>query len=70
MGFLDVSFLPSRASFSTTFLRMVVGIKAMRLSHVLRLWLWVSEVMLPVKYFRSNNSSLCQLNFVETIRLS
>ena len=59
-----------RASFSTTFLKIMVLVKASRLPHVLKLWLVVSKGMLPVKYFRSNNASLCQLNFTENVRLS
>ena len=71
MGFLDVTFLPSRASLTSHFLHIVVEVKAMGPPHflpivvevkamgpphVLKLWLGVSKGMLPVEYFRSNRS--------------
>ena len=57
MGFQDVAFLHSRASFSITFLKIVVEVKAPGPPHILQLWLGVSKGMLPVKYFRSNKTS-------------
>ena len=37
MGFQDVALLPSRATFYTTYSKIVVVVKASGLSHVLRL---------------------------------
>ena len=59
MGFLDVAFLPSRASFPPHFLNIVVEVKALRQPHVLSLWLGVSKGIFPMKYFFSNNASFC-----------
>ena len=39
MGFQDVAFLSSRANFSTTFLKIVVEVKASVAPHVIELWL-------------------------------
>ena len=55
--FQDVAFLPSRASFPPHFLDIVVVVNALGPPHVLRLWLGVSNSILPVKYFRSNKAS-------------
>ena len=52
----DVAFLPSRASFSTTFPKIVVEVEALGPPHVLKLWLWVSKGMLPIKYFWSTKT--------------
>ena len=59
MGFLDVAFLPSRASFPPHLLNIAVDVKALAQLHVLELWLMVSKGMLPVEYIRSNNASFC-----------
>ena len=59
MCFQNVAFLPSQASFSTTFLKIVVEVKASGPPIVLKLWLGVGKGMLPVKYFRSNKASFC-----------
>ena len=64
MGSQDVEFQPSRATFSTTCQKIVVEVKASGPPHVIRLWLGLSEGMLPAKYPGSNKApSLCQLNF-------
>ena len=57
MGFHDVEHLPSRACFSTTFLKNVVEVNASGQPHVLQLCLTVSKVMLLVKYSCSNKDS-------------
>ena len=70
MGFQDVVFLPSCASFPPHFLRIVVGVKALGPPHVLRLLLGVSKGMLPVKYLcPTQGLFLCQLNLIKIIRL-
>ena len=50
MGFQDVVFLPSRASFFTTFLNI-----CWRPPHVLKLWLGVSNGMLPEDIYAPTN---------------
>ena len=40
-------------------LRIVVEVRATGPPHVVRLWLVLSNGMLPLKYFRSNKASLC-----------
>ena len=71
MGFHDVALQSSQASFPPHVTKIVVEVKALGLSHVLKLWLWVRKGMLPVEYFCSNKAPfLCQLNFMEIIRLS
>ena len=71
INFQDVAFLLSKDNFSTTFLKSLVEVKALGPSHVLKLWLGVIKGMLLVKYIRSNKDCfLCQLNFIEIIRLS
>ena len=55
MGFLDVAFLSSQASFSTSIL-IIVEVKASWTPHISRLWLGVDNGMLPVKYFCSNKA--------------
>ena len=42
MGFRDLTFLPSRASFFAHFLRIVVEVKSMGPPHVLKVCLGVS----------------------------
>ena len=54
MGFQDVAYLPSRASFPRHFLDIVVELKALGPPHVLILWLGVGMGTLPVKYFHSS----------------
>ena len=58
MGFLDVAFLPSKASFFT-FKKIVVDVKTLRPPHALQLWLVLSKGMLPVKNIYSNKASFC-----------
>ena len=68
--FVDVAFLPSKASFMQHFFEILVEVKVSIPPFVLEvcLWLWVSKGMLPVKRLRSNKSSLlCRLNFMEII---
>ena len=55
MSFQDAAFLPSRASFYTTLLKIVVWVMTSRPLHVLNLWLGVSKGILPVTYFLSNS---------------
>ena len=62
MSFQDVAFLPSQASFCTTFHKIVAELKSSGPPHVLKLWLVASMGMLPVECF------LCQSNFMEIIR--
>ena len=40
-------------------LNIVIEVKASRPPHVLRVWLVVNKVTLPVKYFRSDRASFC-----------
>ena len=42
MDFQCVAFLPSQASFSSYFLKIVVEVKALETPHVLQLWVEVS----------------------------
>ena len=70
MGFQDVVFLSSRASFSTTFLKNCGRGESLGTTTYLKAFVGLSKGILPVKYFRSNKTSLCQLNFMEIIRLS
>ena len=49
MGFQDVVFLPSRASFPLDFLQIVAEVNASGPPHVIELWLRVSKGMFPVK---------------------
>ena len=66
MGFQDVVFLTSRASFlSPHFLRIAVEVKASGPLHVLKLWLGVSKCMLPVNYFCSNKVAFVSVLFHE-----
>ena len=58
MLFQHVTFLPSPASFSSTFLKIVVEVKASGSPHVLIMWFGVSKGMLPVKHFASINPLL------------
>ena len=50
MCFHDVTFLPSRSSFSTTFLIVVMGaFHGLRVASVAQLWLWISRDMSSVR---------------------
>ena len=75
MGFEDLVFPTSLASFTLHFSNIVLGVRASGSPHVLSVWLGVSKVMIPVAYlsvwlgvskvmihvayFRSVNSSFC-----------
>ena len=65
MGFQDVAFMSSQASFPPHFLNTVVEVEALGPPHVLKLWLWLSKGILPVKYFCSNNVCLVSVEFNE-----
>ena len=69
MGFQDVAFLPPEIVFPPHFLKIVVEVGASGAPHVLGVWLGISKDMLPVKYFCSTKSLLCQSNFMEIIWL-
>ena len=62
MGFQDVAFLSSRATFLSHFMKLVVEVKASGPLHVIKLWSGVSKGMLPVKYFFSNKTSFSEMN--------
>ena len=51
MGFHDVEFLPSSASFFTTFLKNCGSSESLRTATCLNTVVGVSKGMLPVKYF-------------------
>ena len=54
--------------FAPHFLKMVVDVNASGPPHILKLWLGVSMVILPVKYFcLSFFIVVCQLNLMEII---
>ena len=63
MGLQDVAFPTSRASFFTTFQKIVVEVKALGQSHVIKLWSGVSNGLLPVKYFCSTKPLLVSVKF-------
>ena len=66
MSFQYVVFLPSLASFCTAFLKhFMVEVNTLGPPHVIKLRLGLSKGMLPVRYFCSNNSSLCQFKLVK-----
>ena len=48
MSFHDVAFMPSRATFSTIYLKNCGGDESQGLPHVSKLWLGVSKGMLHV----------------------
>ena len=51
MGFQDVAFLPSRANFSTTFVKICGRDEVLRTVTYLTPVVVVSKSMFPVKYF-------------------
>ena len=59
MGFQDVAFQPSRASFSTTFVKNCVRGESLRPPHVVKLWLEVIKGMLPLRYLGYDKASFC-----------
>ena len=70
ISFQNTAFQSSIASY-TTVLKIAVEAKASEPPRVIKRWLRVSKGMLPVRYICSNKSPfLCQLNFMEVIRLS
>ena len=70
MDFQDVAFLPSRASFSVTFLNDCGGGGGLGTTTYLKTVLGVSMGMPPVKYFSSSVTSfMLMLNVLEVIGL-
>ena len=59
MGVQDAAFWPSQPDSTPYIIKIVVEVKALRPSHVLKLCLGVRKCMLPVKYFGTNKSTLC-----------
>ena len=59
MCFQDVAFLPSGASFSTTFLENCGTGDSLGTITCLKAVVGVSKGRLPVRYFHFNNASLC-----------
>ena len=59
MGFQDVAFPPSKASFPPHFIKIVVEVKASGQPHVIKLCLGLNKGMLPVDNSCSNKASLC-----------
>ena len=57
MGFKDIVFLASRARFSTTFINNCGGGESLWTTTCLRNVVGVSNSILPVKYFCSNDAS-------------
>ena len=57
MSYQDVALFPSHTSLPPHFLIIVVDAKASERPHVLKVWLGVSNGMLPAKYFSPNKSS-------------
>ena len=64
MGLQDAAFMPSRASFSITVKKMVVGVKVSGPPQILDLCFWVGTGMLHVKYVCSIKASLYQSNLM------
>ena len=61
---------PPKLDLAPHFLKIVVDVKALGPPHVLRLSLWVSKGILPIKHSLQQILHLCQLNVMEIIRLS
>ena len=59
MRFQDVAFLYAPADFYSTFITNSVEVNALGQTHVLGLWLRVSNGMLLVKFFFSSKASFC-----------
>ena len=67
MGFQDVMFLPSRASFLSHFLMIVVEIKPSGR----RLWLEINKGILTIRHLCIDNSYFCViLKFMQIISFS
>ena len=62
-GCSGCSVLPPELVFPPCFIKIVVEVKTSGPPHVLRLWLGVSKVMLPVQYFCSNKASFVSVEF-------
>ena len=63
MVFQDVSFLLSRASFSSTFLKNCGRCESLGPPHVLKLWFGVSNNMFPVRHFCSSKPLFVTVKF-------
>ena len=63
MTIQDAVFLPSQASFPPHFLKTVVDVKASGQPHIIKLWLGISKVILPVKYFCSTKPLFVTIEF-------
>ena len=61
MGLQGLAFLPSRVSFSTTYLKNCGSGES--IGTIGCLWLGVGKGMLHVKYFRSNKASFVSIKF-------
>ena len=59
MGVQNVAFLPSLASFSTSFLDNCGGGESHWITTCLRTVVGVGKSILPVRYFCSNKTSFC-----------
>ena len=59
----DVPFLPSSPSSTPHKKKIMVEVEAPVMPHVLKLWLGISEDMLPVKYLSSKKSSFVSVKF-------
>ena len=71
MGFQDVAFLPSRASFSTTFLKSYGRGESLVTTTCLKTVVGGKQGHAPCKILLLQQSLfLCQLNFLEITRLS
>ena len=63
MGFLDVAFLPFRASLPITFLNSCGGGESLGTTTYVKTVVGVRKGMLPVKHLRSNKSSFVSVEF-------
>ena len=70
MGFLDVAFLPSRASLSTTFLENCVKVKSIATTTCLEIVVWCKQGHAPCETLLLQQSAfLGRSNFMEIITL-
>ena len=71
MGFQDVVFLPSRVSFFSTFLKNCGRAETLQIATYIKTVVWDKHGNAPCKILLLRHSLiLCQLNFMEIIRLS
>ena len=63
MSFQDVAFIPSRASFSTTFLKHCDIGECLGTSTCLKTMVGVSKGMLPERYYRSTKFLFVSIKF-------